>query len=161
MRKLIPSLAALLTLVGMVALATARQQEQQTRMPPRNPNAGFLGAKFSPVTDELADQLKLDTQDGVVIVEVIGDSPAQKAGLRDGDVIRQIDDKKIEGIDDFVGFMRQTRPDQQIKMGVLREGKMQDVTVTLGKIPAEMLKPQEPTRENAGPATGPATKPGD
>src|SRR4029079_17750122 len=69
MRKRMPSLVvAMFALVGLVAVASARQQDQQPKMPPRNPNAGFLGAKFSPVTDELADQLKLDTQDGVVVI---------------------------------------------------------------------------------------------
>jgi serine protease Do len=157
--SLIPSLAALLSVLGLIAIATAKQQEQP-KMAPRNPNAGFLGAKLSPVTDELADQLKLDTQDGVVIVEVVGDSPAEKAGLRQGDVIRQMDDKKIDDVQTFVGFMRETKPDQQVKMGVMREGKMQDLNVTLGKIPADMMKPP-PSRDNAGPATGPTTKPGD
>src|SRR4051812_41264734 len=82
MRKPTPSLVvAMFALIGLVAVASARQQDQP-KMAPRNPNAGFLGAKFSPVTDELADQLKLDTQDGVVVIEVVPDSPAEKAGLK-------------------------------------------------------------------------------
>jgi serine protease Do len=160
MRKLIPSLAAMVSLLGLIAIAAAQQERQPAKMPPRNPNAGFLGAKLSPVTDELADQLKLDTQDGVVVVEVVGDSPAQTAGLKEGDVIRQMDDKKIDTVETFVGFMRATKPDQQVKVGLMREGKMQDLTVTLGKIPADMLKPPA-ERENSGPTTGPTTKPGD
>jgi serine protease Do len=159
MRKLIPSaLVALFTLIVAATIATA-QQEPPKMQPPRNPNAGWLGARFAPVSEEAMDQLKLDTEDGVLIVEVLPDTPAQAAGLQQNDVVRKIDDHDIKNTDDLRETMSQTKPGQQVKVGVWREGKMQELTVTLAKIPANI--PGAPAAEREGPATGPTTKPKD
>lgn len=121
----------------------------------RNPNAGFLGAKFGPISDEVAEQLKLDSQAGLLVMEVIPDSPAAKAELKENDIIKSIDGRPIEDVRAFVMMMNNTKPDQVLKMGILREGKTMDVPVTLGKRPPMMDQPER------GPATAPTTKPGE
>jgi len=156
--KISSVLVVLLTVVGACA-AIARAQQEPTKMQsPRNPNAGWLGAKFAPVNDEAMDQLKLETQDGVLIVETIENSPAEAAGLKQGDVLRKIDDKDIKDTDDLRSVMSKTSPGQQVKLGVWREGKMQEIPATLAKIPADLMNPPG---EKQAPATGPTTKPRD
>ena len=130
------------------------QQQQQPRIRP-NPKAGFLGAKFGPISDELAEQLKLDSQAGVVVMEVIPDSPAAKAQLQPADIIKTIDGKPTDDVPAFVMMMNDTKPDQVLKVGILREGKPMDVSVTLGKRPPMM------EQMDRGPATAPTTRPGE
>ena len=149
MRRSLPSLAVLIAIVGLTGTLLARQdpqppaqqdppQQQQQPRRPMNPNAGFLGARFSPITDEIAEELKLDSQAGVIVVDVMEDSPAQKAGLQGEDIIRQIDGKKIEDVDEFSRTMSQTKPGQELKLTILRQGKEQELPVTLGKRPPQM-----------------------
>ncbi|MBC8107225.1 MAG: PDZ domain-containing protein, partial [Anaerolineae bacterium] len=138
------------------------------QMPPANPNQGFFGAKFSDIDDETAEKLGLDSQDGVVIMEVMPDSPAEKAGIKNGDVVKKLDDKEIGAKEDFVAVMRASKPDQQLKVSVIREKQPQDITVTLAKRPASMdaldkqmqkermEKEKEMEKDND---KGPATKP--
>ncbi|MBC8105483.1 MAG: PDZ domain-containing protein, partial [Anaerolineae bacterium] len=114
------------------------QQGQAKEMPPANPNQGYFGAKFGLISDEKAEELGLDSQDGVVIMEVIPDSPAAKAGLKTDDVVKKLDDKDIEGTEGFVAVMRASKPDQQLKVSIIREKQPQDITVTLAKRPASM-----------------------
>jgi membrane-associated protease RseP (regulator of RpoE activity) len=131
------------------------ERPSQQRIRP-NPNAGFLGAKFGPISDELAEQLKLDSQAGLLVMEVIPDSPAAKAQLQENDIIRTIDGKPIEDVRAFVMMMNETKPEQVMKLGILREGKPTDVSVTLGKRPPMMNQ-----MDRGGPATAPTTRPGE
>ena len=143
-------------------------QDAAKKLPPANPNQGYFGAKFGPVSDEKAEELGLDSQDGVVIMEIIKDSPAEKAGLKVDDVVRKLDDKEIDGVNGFVAVMRASKPDQQLKVSIIRDKKPEDMIVTLAKRPASMdeldkkMQKERMDREkdmekenNNGPATKP------
>lgn len=146
-----------------------QQQDQggAARQAP-NPNQGYFGAKFAPISDEQAEQLGLDSQDGVVIIEILPDSPAEKAGLKKNDVVKKLDDKDFDGVQGFVAVMRASKPDQQLKVSIIRDKQPQDINVTLGKRPASMDAMQkqmekermEKEKENDNDKDkGPATKP--
>jgi serine protease Do len=136
-------------LVVLAMSMAARAQEQKDKQPQQQPptNQGFLGGKFAPVEGQVAEELGLEEQDGVAVVEVVPDSPAEKAGLKQKDVLKKIDDKEIEDVDAFRAAMRGTKPGQTLKLTVLREKETKELTVTLGERPKTM------------PATAPTTKP--
>lgn len=115
-----------------------QQEGQAKQMPPANPNQGYFGAKFAQITDEKAEELGLDSQDGVVIMEILPDSPAARAGLKPDDVVKKLDDKDVDGVEAFVAVMRASKPDQQLKVSIIRDKKPEDLTVTLAKRPASM-----------------------
>ena len=127
------AMAMLVVLAMSVAVRAQEQKDKQPQPPPTN--QGFLGGKFAPVEGQ------------VVVVEVVPDSPAEKAGLKQKDILKKIDDKEIEDIDAFRAALRGKKPGETLKLTVLREKETKDISVTLGERPKNM------------PATAPTTKP--
>ena len=91
----------------------------------------YLGVQPAQVTDEVAAQLGLDRARGVVLLEVVDDGPAARAGLRPGDVLIRMDDAAIDSVEDLFGELRQRKPGSQVRLTVIRDGKEQQVTATL------------------------------
>src|SRR3954451_11223633 len=104
----------------LMGFAQVQAQQQPTK---RDPNAGFLGVKLESVSEDLQKQLKLETQGGIVVLDVVPNSPAEKSGLKKFDVILKVDGKEFEDREGFVEIMEQTKPGQQVKFSIIREGK--------------------------------------
>lgn len=86
--------------------------------------------------------VKLKIEDGkIVVVEPIADSPADKAGVKTGDVFRKINDYKVKDnaeADDLMDAIKEVgkyEPGEKIKLTVERDGKEKVIEVTVGKIP--------------------------
>jgi serine protease DegQ len=95
----------------------------------------YLGIQPDQVTRDVATQLGLDQARGVVVLEVVGDGPAAKAGLRPGDVIVRMDDANVDTVEDLFGELRQRRPGSQVRLTFIRDGREQQATVTLADRP--------------------------
>jgi serine protease DegQ len=95
----------------------------------------YLGVGADQVTREVAAQLGLDRAAGVLVLEVADGSPAAQAGLRPGDVIVRIGDQPVDTVEDFFGELRQRRPGDRAQLTIVRDGREQQVTVTLGENP--------------------------
>jgi serine protease DegQ len=95
----------------------------------------YLGVQPARVTEEVAAQLGLDRARGVVVLEVVDDAPAARAGLRPGDVIIGMDDAAIDSVEDLFGELRQRKPGSQTRLTYIRDGQEQQATVTLGDRP--------------------------
>jgi serine protease Do len=96
---------------------------------------------------------------GVLVQEVQGGGPADKAGLKPGDVITTIDGRPIKDGDDLVNEIASRKPGSTIRLGYMREGKPSDTTVTIGdrdKVFAELNNPQPQTNEGGGGGAGEA-----
>lgn len=95
--------------------------------------SGYLGVMLQDVSPSMAKALQLGDESGVLISQVVEDSPAAKAGLEDGDVIVAFEGKSL---DDYAGLtkaVRSFKPGTEVTVTVIREGKKQDVTVELGE----------------------------
>ncbi|MEV4896694.1 PDZ domain-containing protein, partial [Nonomuraea sp. NPDC055795] len=68
---------------------------------------------------------------GALVRQITENSPAAKAGLKQGDLITRIGDKPVDGGDTVVGQVRGFKPGQQVKIIYMRDGKQSEVTVTL------------------------------
>lgn len=92
---------------------------------------GYMGIGITDVTPENAKFFNLTDANGAVVSQVESDSPAAKAGLKTGDVITELDGKKITGASDLQMDVGQKKPGTTIKLGLLRDGKSMTVPVTL------------------------------
>jgi serine protease Do len=115
---------------------------------------GRLGIGIQPVTKELAQSFKLDSADGVVVVQVEPGSPAEKAGLQVGDVILSYNGKKIEEGNMLPRLVGETKPGQQAKLDIWRKGERRTVAATVGELQA----PAERTAAAKPPAQGTPSK---
>jgi C-terminal processing protease CtpA/Prc len=87
-----------------------------------------LGVVLSEINPHLRDDLKVDA--GVLVDEVLSDSPAEKAGLKDGDIIVRMDGKNVESERDIRETLNNLEDSKPITVDVVRNGKALQLTVT-------------------------------
>jgi len=95
---------------------------------------GYLGVQVKNLSDQLQKYFEVDH--GVLIEEVMKDSPAEKAGLKAGDVISSINDRKIEDPDDLVRTINYYNPDEEVQVTFTRKGHQNEVRIVLEEKPA-------------------------
>ncbi|GIX15266.1 MAG: hypothetical protein KatS3mg118_3225 [Paracoccaceae bacterium] len=84
------------------------------------------------VTQDLAQSFGLEKAQGALVAEVTPDSPAAKAGLKRGDVIRAVDGQTVKGPRDLTRLIATATPGSKVELELLRAGKPTERTVTLG-----------------------------
>jgi periplasmic serine protease, Do/DeqQ family len=94
---------------------------------------GYLGISMNDVTPENASFFSLPDATGAIISQVTPDSPASKAGLKSGDVLRKLNGNNIANGSALQVAVSQTRPGNSIDLGILRDGKPETVKVTVGQ----------------------------
>ena len=109
---------------------------------------GWLGVSIQPMTPELAKAFKLEPDHGVLVAEVVPDSPAAKAGLKTGDVITEYDGHTITKAGDLPRLVSATPVGQNATVRVLRDGKPLTMTAQVATLP----EPQQAAEAN--PASG-------
>lgn len=85
-------------------------------------------------------------KNGVLVQEVQPGGPAEKAGLKPGDIVTTVDGRAIKDGDDLVNEIASRKPGSSIRLGYLRDGKQEDTTVTVGdrdKVFADLNNPQQ------------------
>jgi serine protease Do len=103
---------------------------------------GFLGVYMSPVDRDLAKKLKLKGRRGVLITQVMPNTPAEKAGFKKGDVIVEVDGIKVKNPNQFRNLILNTEPGTELHMKVIREGKEMELTVEVGERTEEAEIPE-------------------
>lgn len=98
----------------------------------------WLGVYYREVTQEIQQHLGLDTTDGVVVLDVIEDSPAAEAGLQPYDVILEIDQEPIENIDDLSRVIGEKEIGQEIMLRVIRDGQRELIFAEIGQRPMDL-----------------------
>ena len=96
---------------------------------------GLLGVMIQNVTPDLAKALKLDRATGALVGDVTPASPADKAGLKSGDVITQLNGQPIEDTSQLKLRVTETTPGSQVHLVVNRNGESKAFDVTLGSVP--------------------------
>ncbi|MCK0199000.1 DegQ family serine endoprotease [Ancylobacter sp. 6x-1] len=113
----------------------------------------WLGADLQAVTADIADGLDLARPTGALVQNVVPDSPAEKAGLRSGDLIVAVAGQEVDDPDAF-GFRFATRPlGGQVELGIVRQGKEMKLAVALQAAP-ESVPREEITLEGRSPLAG-------
>lgn len=100
---------------------------------------GWLGVSIGNIDDRLASALGLEDTDGALVQSVQKGSPAEKAGLKEGDVVRTLDGTDVGDRDGLTRMVGDLAPDTKVKVGLIRDGEEKTVTVTLGTRDPQLL----------------------
>jgi len=95
---------------------------------------GWLGVRIQQVTDEIAESLKISPPRGALVAGVDDKGPAKPAGIEPGDVIIKFDGKDIKEMRDLPRAVADTPVGKQTPVIVIRKGKEETKTVTLGRL---------------------------
>ena len=95
---------------------------------------GQLGVMMQPITDDIAKALKLGSNSGAAVTQVTPGSGAEKAGLKPGDIIVGYNGQPITQAADLPPLVGMTAPGSKATVTLLRNGKKQDVSVTIGEM---------------------------
>jgi len=109
---------------------------------------GWLGVGVQAITPELADAMELDSQEGALISEVTPGSPAEKAGLKRGDVIVRFDSKPIQRMRELPRVVASAAPGTEVDIVVLRDGKRETHPVEVAELPEEQAQTAAPAADD-------------
>jgi serine protease Do len=98
---------------------------------------GWLGVLIQPLTPDLAKQFGVKAGEGVVVGDVVDAGPAEKAGLKTGDVIQAVGGKPVNDVRGLQRLVAAIRPGTQVEVKVNRKGKPVVLNVTVGQMPTD------------------------
>lgn len=96
---------------------------------------GWLGVQIQGVTPEIAGAMGLEHAAGALVSEVVENSPAERAGLKSGNVIVGMDGETIDDPQDLARIVAQRPAGSEVKLSLWRDGEKQSVIATTGKMP--------------------------
>jgi len=91
----------------------------------------FLGVRLQDLTSQLRTYFNLRDGRGVLISEILEDSPAEKSGLKAGDVVIQVDDRDIHTVQELTKAIRKYKPEDKVTIRVNRKGRTNRITAIL------------------------------
>jgi serine protease Do len=94
---------------------------------------GWLGVYIEDISPELAK--KFGVKEGVLITRVMKNSPAEKGGLKNGDIIVEFNGQPVKNVADLQLKVINTRPGKTVKIKVIRDGRKKILTVKIGQMP--------------------------
>jgi serine protease Do len=109
-----------------------------------------LGVLIQKVTPEIAESLGMDKGRGALVANVSKDGPAEKAGVKVGDVIIEFDGKEIKDSGDLPIIVARTPVDRKVRMKVLRDKKELQLTVSVGELKDEEVVASAPEKGELG-----------
>lgn len=95
---------------------------------------GWLGVSIQNMTPDLAEQFDIKDEKGSLVAEVVGDSPAEKAGFKRGDLIIEYEGRQVDDSTALRNMVAGTLPDTAVKIKIIRDGKEKTLTVKIGKL---------------------------
>ncbi len=98
---------------------------------------GWLGIQIQDITDDVAEYYGLQDREGVLVYQVLPDSPASRAGLKDGDIVKAFDGQPIHHSRELIDRVSATQAGRRAAIDILREGKRQILQVEIGQRPPE------------------------
>jgi len=98
---------------------------------------GWIGVQIQPVSKDIADSLGLKTTEGALVAEPQAGSPADKAGIKAGDVITAVNGEKLQNARDLARRIGSMTPGTSVKLSLLQKGSEKTVDLTLGELPRD------------------------
>ncbi|MFC0678121.1 S1C family serine protease [Lysobacter korlensis] len=130
----IPPSAGAVALGFAIPAATATEVADQL-LEDGTAEHAFLGLRPGAITPQIAEQLGVPQDDGVVVLSVVDGGPADEAGLRPGDVLVRLDDEELRSPEDLLGSLRRRDPGDAVTIEYLRGSEPQTTEATLDARP--------------------------
>ncbi|MFH2012099.1 MAG: DegQ family serine endoprotease [Pseudomonadota bacterium] len=112
---------------------------------------GWLGVVIQKITPDLAKSFGLKETEGALVTDVLEGSPAEKAGIKRGDIIIEVDGEKIDEVNKLSRFIATLNVGRQAKIKIVRNGKESTLKVLIGEFPEkEIVASKEQVREKLG-----------
>ncbi len=109
---------------------------------------GYLGVYLEELSESIKEALNLPSLDGVLINEVISNSPADRAGIKEGDVIIEFDGKKVTDVQSFRILVASTPPGQHVKVRLIRNGKEMNISIKVGEAEESIAEETDESAES-------------
>ncbi len=113
---------------------------------------GWLGVQIQPVNAGIAESLGLAEAQGALVVAPQKDSPGEKAGIKEGDVVTAVDGEPIKGPKELAKRIGATRPGTVVEVSLWRDGKATSLKLTIGTLPEEKIASATPSVPSEPPA---------
>lgn len=107
---------------------------------------GYLGVYIQELTRELAEGFGLQDHRGILVSDVIPDSPAEKAGIQQGDVIIKLNGRAVDNVPDFRNTVASNPPGSLLRLEIMRDGKTELIETNTEPLPDEQAQTVEPSR---------------
>jgi serine protease Do len=104
---------------------------------------GFMGVNIQDVTPGLAEKFELKERQGALIAEVTPDSPAEDAGLKNGDVVLEFNGKPVRDSRSLKLQVAQVAPGKEVPVKISRDGEVKELEVTLKEFPQDKALAQK------------------
>jgi serine protease Do len=114
---------------------------------------GWIGVGIQPVTGDIADSLNIGRARGALVTEPQPGSPAQRAGIRSGDVIVSVNGEAVTDARNLARRIGALAPGTSVKLGIIRDGRESTLTLTLGELPRERQARAGGEQRSAPPAS--------
>ncbi len=98
---------------------------------------GWLGVTIQDINESMAEGMNLNSTDGTIVGSVVEGSPAEKAGLKTGDVIIKLNGQKVKNTVELRNNIASTQPNTTVTLQVIREGMQKTIRIKLGELPAD------------------------
>jgi len=105
---------------------------------------GQLDVIIGELTKDLADYFGADSTKGVLVSDILKDSPAEKAGIEAGDIILKIDGRDVQGTGQLWNTVAMVAPGTKVQLLVYRDGKEKKVTVSIGELSDTVANKEAP-----------------
>ena len=99
---------------------------------------GYLGVSITSLDENIAKQFKVPDTSGALVQDVSPGGPADKAGIKNGDVIRKLNGKTVEGSGQLTAMVTDMNPGTEVTLDILRDGQPMTIHLTLGERPANL-----------------------
>jgi serine protease Do len=109
---------------------------------------GWLGIYVGDLSESLREAFQVPGKGGALVQQVVKDSPAETAGLKDGDILLELDGRPLVDGRDLRFAVAEMRPGARVELLVLRDGERRTVAVELGELDSEELAGREPAADD-------------
>ncbi|MEZ5786795.1 MAG: Do family serine endopeptidase [Xanthobacteraceae bacterium] len=109
---------------------------------------GWIGVQIQQINADIADSLGLKNTEGALVAEPQDGSPADKAGIRSGDVITAVNGEKMKDARTLARKVSNMPPGTRVQIDLIRKGDPMTITLTLGELPKERLASRNRDRDN-------------
>ncbi|WP_020202032.1 MULTISPECIES: Do family serine endopeptidase [Cupriavidus] len=121
--------------IGFAIPVSTAKQVMESIISTGSVTRGWIGVEPQDMTPEIAESFGLEAKEGALIAAVVQGGPADKAGVKPGDVLVSVDGQAISDTTALLNAIAQLKPGAEAKMKVVRRGKPAELTVMIGKRP--------------------------